>query len=71
MQCTHNERACDARVLVTQVNIKDVCTLLDMKSNISDVNTALAGVTADMSTKLDASALSPLEREVASLGQLA
>ena len=33
-------------------NIKDVCTLLDMKSNIEDVNKALAEVSEALETRV-------------------
>lgn len=39
--------------LMTQKsNIKDVCTLLDMKSNIEDVNKALAEVSEALETRV-------------------
>ncbi|OQR84534.1 hypothetical protein ACHHYP_13266 [Achlya hypogyna] len=39
--------------LVTKMGIKDTCTLLDAKSNISDVNDALAALQERIATKAD------------------
>jgi hypothetical protein len=56
-----------------KVNVKDVCTLLDTKSNTADVNEALAQVTNELeslaATKGCARELQKVEKEMRSVGQ--
>jgi hypothetical protein len=56
-----------------KVNIRDVCTLLDTKSNTADVNDALGQVTAELESlaqsKGSAEELQRVDKEVQSVGQ--
>jgi hypothetical protein len=55
--------------VVLKVNIKDVCTLLDMKANIGDVNDALESVNVELEAKAPGAIIDRVEGEVRALGQ--
>lgn len=57
------------RDMGSKANIKDVCTLLDLKANIEDVNKALKDVHTDLDNKPDKKMTETKEKEQALINE--